>query len=66
MNDHDEEIQEFDGVKYKKVHDGSMLCKGACCFHSIDEYGNVFCKAPQTSDFRFDGCAVGNFHWEQV
>ena len=65
-----DEIQEFDGINYRKVFDGSNdsveMCKRYCCFCQMDDAGEPCCANPCTPDFRFDGCAVGHFHWEKI
>jgi len=71
-------IKEFRGKKYKKVHDGEMNSKDACTKHCsfclVDEYGEHCCGNPNNidpilrgnNDPEWDGCANGNFHWEEV
>ena len=53
--------------KYIKVEDNQPndeveVCK-KCCFHIVEENGEVVCNSP--CDARFWGCGDGSFHWEK-
>lgn len=64
-----EVIETYNNKQYKKVFDNTdslTACKKYCCFCKIGENGIPECHSPQTKDFRFDGCAVGKFHWEET
>ena len=64
------EIQEYLDQKYKKVFDNDRdpieACQNSCCFCMKDDTGEFCCGAPDTSDFRFFGCAREHFHWEKI